>query len=146
MIQSFYFLLPTKIRYGAGMVRALGEELGLLNAKKAMIITDKGVSGTGMINTAAGILKKEGIPFVIYDEIEANPKDNNVEACAEKAREEAADTLVAFGGGSPIDAAKAVAVLAKQGGKVRSYQGAGKIRDDCLLFLTIPPLPAPEAK
>lgn len=138
MIQSFHFSLPTKIRYGAGMVRALGEELEQLNAKKAMIITDKGISGTGMITIAADILKKEGIPFVVYDEIEANPKDYNVEACAEKAREETVDTLIALGGGSPIDAAKAVAVLARQGGKVRSYQGAGKIKDGCLPLLTIP--------
>jgi len=138
MIQSFHFILPTKIRYGAGMIQALGEELRLLNAKKAMIITDKGISGTGMITIAADILKKEGIPFVVYDEIEANPKDYNVEACAEKARAEATDTLIALGGGSPIDAAKAVAVLARQGGKVRSYQGAGKIKDDCLPLLTIP--------
>lgn len=138
MIGSFDFRLPTKIRYGAGILQVLGEELKNINAKNVMIITDKGLSQTEMLNKLTRLIQKEGIRFIIYDAIEANPKDYNVEACAAKAREEAIDTLVAFGGGSPIDAAKAVAVLAKQGGKVRSYQGKGKIKDDCLPLVTIP--------
>ncbi|HWQ78386.1 MAG TPA: iron-containing alcohol dehydrogenase [Anaerovoracaceae bacterium] len=138
MIQPFDFLLPTRIRYGAGIIQVLGEELKLLNAKKVMVITDKGLAKTEMLKRLTGLIQNEGIDFTVYDEIEANPKDYNVEACAEKAREESIDTLVAFGGGSPIDAAKAVAVLARQGGNVRSYQGKGKIKDDCLPLLTIP--------
>lgn len=138
MINAFEFILPTGIRYGAGIIQTLGEELKLLNAKKVMIITDKGLSKTGMAKKIAGLIQNEGIPFMIYDEIEANPKDYNVEACAEIARAESIDTLVAFGGGSPMDAAKAVAVLARQGGKTRDYQGKGKIKDDCLPLLTIP--------
>ena len=138
MIGSFDFLLPTKIRYGAGIVHVLGEELKLLHAEKVMVITDKGLVGTGMVQKITDLIQAEGIPFLLYDEIEGNPKDYNVEACANKAREESVDTLLAFGGGSPIDAAKAVAVLAKQGGTVRSYEGKGKIKDDCLPLLTIP--------
>ena len=138
MINSFDFILPTKIRYGAGIVKVLGEELRSLNAKKIMVITDKGLVNAGMVKKITGLIEEEGIEYTIYDGIEANPKDHNVEACAETAGKEAIDTLVAFGGGSPIDAAKAVAVLARQGGRVRSYQGKGKIKDDCLTLLTIP--------
>ncbi|MDP4089602.1 MAG: iron-containing alcohol dehydrogenase [Bacillota bacterium] len=138
MLKSFDFLLPTKIRYGAGILSVLGEELRLLKAKKVMVITDKGLVNAGMVRKVTEIIQGESIAFLIYDEIEANPKDYNIEACAEKAREEAIDTIVAFGGGSPIDAAKAVAVLAKQGGKARDYQGKGKIKDDCLPLITIP--------
>lgn len=138
MIGSFDFLLPTKIRYGAGMLSVLGEELRAFNAKKIMVITDKGLVGTGMVQKLTDLIEAESISFILYDEIEGNPKDYNVEACAKKAREEAVDMLVAFGGGSPIDAAKAVAVLAKQGGTVRGYEGKGKIKDDCLPILTIP--------
>ena len=138
MIGSFDFLLPTKIRYGAGMLCVLGEELKLLNAKKIMVITDKGLVSTGMVQKVTSLIEAEGIPFILYDEIEGNPKDYNVESCARMAMEQSVDTLVAFGGGSPIDAAKAVAVLAKQGDTVRSYEGKGKIIDDCLPILTIP--------
>ncbi|HOM43573.1 MAG TPA: iron-containing alcohol dehydrogenase, partial [Bacillota bacterium] len=138
MINPFEFVLPTKIRYGAGMLKVLGEELRLLKAKKVMIITDKGLVNAGMIKKVAGIIEAEDINFIVYDEIEANPKDYNVEACAEKARAESVDTLLAFGGGSPIDAAKATAALARQGGKIGDYWGKGKIKDDCLPLIAIP--------
>jgi len=138
MISSFEFILPTKIRYGAGMLKTLGEELRNLKAGRIMVITDKGLVNAGMVEKVVNIIKKENMDYIIYDEIEANPKDYNVEACAEVARKEHIDTIVAFGGGSPIDAAKAVTVLARQGGKVRDYQGKGKIKGDCLPLITIP--------
>lgn len=138
MINNFDFILPTKIRYGIGIVKVLGEELKLLKAKKIMIITDKGLVQAGIVNKITDLIQAEGLSYIIYDEIEANPKDYNVELAAEKARRESIDTIVAFGGGSPIDAAKAVSVLIKQGGKVRDYQGKGKITDDCIPLITIP--------
>ena len=138
MINSFDFILPTKIRYGIGMVQVLGEELRLLQAKKVMLVTDKGLVKAGMVTKITDLIKAAGIAFIIYDEIEANPKDYNVELAAETARKHAVDTVVAFGGGSPIDAAKAIVVLARQGGKVRDYQGKGKIKADCIPLITIP--------
>ena len=138
MINNFDFILPAKIRYGKGMVKVLGEELRLLKTKKVMIITDKGLVRAGLVNRITDLIQAEGLSFITYDEIEANPKDYNVELASEIARKQSIDTIVAFGGGSPIDAAKAVAVLTKQGGKVRDYQGKGKIKDDCIPLITIP--------
>ncbi len=138
MISPFEFVLPTKIRYGAGMLTVLGEELQILKAKKAMVITDKGLVKTGMVNKVSGLLGAEKIEFTVSDEIGANPKDYEVEACAQRAKEKAVDTLIAFGGGSPIDAAKAVAVLAIQGGKAKDYRGIEKVQGDCLPIITIP--------
>lgn len=138
MIHQFDFVLPSKIRYGVGMVRCLGEELRLLQAKKVMIITDKGLVKAGLVSKIIELVQAEGLDWIIYDDIEANPKDYNVESAAEEAREQAVDTIIAFGGGSPIDAAKAVVVLARQGGKVRDYQGKGKIKEDCIPLITIP--------
>lgn len=126
---SFEFILPTKIRYGAGMIKALGEELRDLKARKIMVITDKDLVNAGMLDKVTKIINEESVDYVIYDEIEANPKDYNVEAFSEVARLESIDTIVAFGGGSPIDAAKVVAVLSRQGGKFRDYQGKGRIKE-----------------
>lgn len=138
MIHQFDFVLPSKIRYGVGMVRCLGEELRLLQAKKVMIITDKGLVKAGLVSKIIELVQAEGLDWIIYDDIEANPKDYNVESAAEEAREQAVDTIIAFGGGSPIDAAKAVVVLTRQGGKVRDYQGKGKIKEDCIPLIAIP--------
>ncbi len=138
MINNFDFIIPTKIRYGRGVIQVLGEELRLLQAKKVILITQKGLIKTGLINKVSDLIMAAGLSFIVYDEIEANPKDYNVELAAETARKKSIDTVVAFGGGSPIDAAKAIVVLAKQGGKVRDYQGKGKIKDNCLPLITIP--------
>lgn len=138
MIAPFEFLLPTKIRYGAGILPVLGEELRLLGARTVMVVTDPGLVRAGMTARVLELIAAEGVRAILFDGVEANPKDVNVEAGAALARQEGVDTLVAFGGGSPIDAAKAIAVLARQGGTVRSYQGRGKIGPDCLPLLTIP--------
>lgn len=138
MITSFEFILPTKIRYGTGVVKELGTELQRMQAKKVMVITDKGLVKAGMVDKIVPFIQGQAIPYILYDEIEANPKDYNVERAAETARKEAVDAIVAFGGGSPIDAAKAVAVLARQGGRARDYQGKGKIQADCIPIVTIP--------
>jgi alcohol dehydrogenase len=138
MIHTLDFVLPTKIRYGAGIIGVLGEELRLLGAKKIMIITDKGLVATGIVKKVTDIIENENMTWVIYDDIEPNPKDHNVEKCAEKAKEEFIDTIVALGGGSPIDAAKAASVLIRQGGRVKDYEGKGKIADNCVPMITIP--------
>ena len=138
MINPFEFVLPTKIIYGAGKVQVLGEELKALKANKVMLITDKGLIKSGLMDKVTNIIDSVNIDYIIYDKIEANPKDYNIEDCAKEARKESVDIIVAFGGGSSIDAAKAVTVLAKQAGKVKDYQGKGKIKDDCLPLITIP--------
>jgi alcohol dehydrogenase len=59
MINPFEFLLPTKIRYGAGSIQVLGEELKALNAKNIMVITDKGLSKSEVMEKLTAILKRE---------------------------------------------------------------------------------------
>ncbi len=133
---NFDFVLPSKIRYGKGMVKELGEELDKLSAKKIMIVCDKGIIKAGILDK---ILKfvGEGKEIVVFDEVEANPKDYNVQNGADLAAKENVDVLVAVGGGSPIDAAKGISVLARQGGAIRDY-AKKEIGDDCIPLLTIP--------
>lgn len=138
MIDKFDFTLPTTIRYGAGSLNLLGEELKKLEANRIMIITDKGIVRSGLLDRLEGILKSEGYEYLVFDEIEANPKDYNVEECAKTIRDNKVDTLVAFGGGSPMDAAKGAAVVSRQGGRIRDYQGKDKIGKDCMPLITIP--------
>jgi alcohol dehydrogenase len=138
MVNIFDFVLPTKIRYGVGIIGVLGEELRMLDARKIMIITDKGLVNSGIVSNVTEIIEREGMSYIVYDEIEANPKDYNIDKCAKKAREELIDTIVAFGGGSPIDAAKAVALLASHGGNIKDYREKQKIEGDCLPLITIP--------
>lgn len=138
LLNNFEFILPTKIKYGVGMVKQLGEELDKLQATRVLLVTDKGLVKAGIAEKVGKIIEKSGKEYTVYDGVEANPKDDNVEKAAEIAKIQGIDCIVALGGGSPIDAAKAVSVLALQGGKVRDYKGKGKIKDNCLPLITIP--------
>jgi len=138
LIEMFDFILPTKIIYGAGSINLLEEELRNIKAKKIMIITDKGIAKSGLLSKLEDIMNHGGYDYMVFDDIEANPKDYNVEECAKAAGENDIDTFVAFGGGSPMDAAKGAAVISRQGGRIRDYQGKNKIGEDCMPLITIP--------
>jgi alcohol dehydrogenase len=103
-----------------------------------MIITDKGIVKSGLLRRLEDILSSEGFDYMVFDDIEANPKDYNVEECGKVARDNDIDTLVAFGGGSPMDAAKGAAVISRQGGRIKDYQGKDKIGKECMPIITIP--------
>ena len=133
---NFDFVLPSKIRYGKGVIKELDGELNKLSVKKIMFVCDKGIIKAGILDKVLGFLGDDK-EIVIFDEVEANPKDYNVQSGADLARKENVDALVAVGGGSPIDAAKGIAVLARQGGAIRDYAKKA-IGEDCLPLITIP--------
>jgi alcohol dehydrogenase len=137
LLDSFEFILPTRIKFGLGVAGQLANELEALGARKVLIVTDRGIAGAGLLDRVTESLKGK-VEFTVYDGVEENPKDRNVEEAAEFARRNGADCVVALGGGSPIDAAKAVCVLALQGGRAKDYKGKGKIKDKCLPLVTIP--------
>lgn len=133
---KFDFVLPSKIRYGKGIVKELGSELDKLSAKRIMVVCDKGIIKAGILDRVLEFVG-EGREIVVFDEVEANPKDYNVKKGAEMASGESVDVLLAVGGGSPIDAAKGISVLARQGGEIRDY-AKKEIGEDCIPLLTVP--------
>ena len=137
LLDSFEFILPTRIKFGPGIVNQLAGELEALKAAKVLLVTDRGIVKAGLLDKVTRVLKDK-VELTVYDGVEANPKDRNVEEAADLARRAGVDCVVALGGGSPIDAAKAVCVLALQGGRAKDYKGKGKIKDKCLPLVTIP--------
>jgi len=137
LLDSFEFILPTRIKFGPGTVNQLAGELEALKAAKVLLVTDRGIVKAGLLDKVTRVLKDK-VELTVYDGVEANPKDRNVEEAADLARRAGVDCVVALGGGSPIDAAKAVCVLALQGGRAKDYKGKGKIKDKCLPLVTIP--------
>ncbi len=107
----FTYFMPTKIYAGENALKNSADALVL--GKKAMIVTGRG-SGkkSGALDDVLAVFEEKGIEALVYDKIENNP---TIETCAEggaAAREFGADFLVGIGGGSPLDAAKAIAVYA----------------------------------
>lgn len=107
----FTYFMPTKIFAGENAVQK--HEEALILGKKAMLVTGKSSARvSGALGDVTEILEKNKIPYTIFDEIENNP---TIETCVrggEKARNFGADFLIGIGGGSPLDAAKAIAVYA----------------------------------
>jgi alcohol dehydrogenase len=138
LFNSFSFELPTKIEYGIGAVRKLAAALDELKAKKVLVVTDNGIEASGLLAVVANQLGQDRSNFDIFCEVEPNPKDYNVIAGTRLARRLQADCLVAIGGGSPIDCAKAIAVLATHGGEPREYEDQNKITGEVLPLIAIP--------
>ena len=135
----FEFSLPTKIIYGPGVIEELGEVLKKAGVKKPLLITDSGVMKTGIIPRVTQELEKSQLEYVIFDGVEANPKDVNCEAGAALARSAATDCLLAVGGGSPIDCAKAIGVLlAHNATKIKPFEGKTAATEPIPFLITIP--------
>ncbi len=107
----FTYFMPTKVFAGAHAVRENADALIL--GKKAMIVTGKtSAQKSGALSDVTEVLEKNGVSYVVFDEIENNP---TIETCVrggEKAHAFGADFIIGIGGGSPLDAAKAIAVYA----------------------------------
>jgi len=125
--------------YGPKCIASLIDELKLNDGERPIIITDKGVSNAGILDEITALLKQNNINYIVYDGVEPNPKDVNVEDGAKAAREFGADSIIAIGGGSPIDCAKSVGVLiAHNGDKIKEYEGKTAATKPLPLLITIP--------
>lgn len=138
LLNPFSFELPTKIFYGAGVSGALREHIRQWGAKDVLVVTDKGIRSSGLLDGIERQLEEANTRFAIFDEVEPNPKDKDVQRGAEQARLLGADCLVAIGGGSPLDCAKAISVVASHGGPVRRYADQKNITGKVLPVIAIP--------
>lgn len=107
----FEYDIPTKIIFGK---KAVLENSGIfpLLGKRVLIVTGKNSSKlNGSLDDVQAVLEKEGVKFFLYDSVEPNPSIETIQQGAKNAREFGADFVIGLGGGSPLDAAKAIAVL-----------------------------------
>ena len=129
------FHLPTRIVFGSGTVgqlkRIIREEL---RAEKLFLVTDKGIRECGIADKVTSQFRD--IP--VFDEVEQNPKHKTMDRAGDLVRELKPDLVIGLGGGSSIDAAKAVALLATNPGNIEDYEGRGKYTSPPLPVLAIP--------
>lgn len=116
------FIVPGQIINGAGALDMAESSLAQLG-KKAMIVTDKVMIELGNCEKLENALKNQGIEYIIYSEITGEPTDKMVEEGLALYKAQNCDFLIALGGGSPIDAMKAIASLALNGGGIAGYMG-----------------------
>ena len=129
------FHMPAKLYFGSGEIDNLKLIIDeYLKVKNPVLVTDKGIVQSGLLEN---VLKQ--FPRIkIFDGIEANPKSDTINEIAKKIRRIKPDLVIGLGGGSPLDAGKALALLGTNHGNIEDYEGKEKYKNDPLPFLAIP--------
>lgn len=115
------FMTPERVICGEGAAVQVGEHTKSFGVKKVFVVTDNTVAGLESFKRILQSLAEQGIEAYVYDEVDVNPSDVQVERGAALYKEQGAEALVAVGGGSPLDSAKAIGILAMNGGAIFDY-------------------------
>jgi lactaldehyde reductase len=126
---SFMLALPKISLHGAG---AIGDMVGLIAGKnwgKALVVTDGQLVKMGLLDSLLTALDAHSQPYELFDEVFSNPTEALAQKGIETFRQADCHYLIAFGGGSPIDTAKAVKILTANPGRSVHYAGVGKVKN-----------------
>lgn len=121
----FNYFMPTKIIFGRGQIKKL--HTYKLPGKKGLIVITKGksIKTNGYLDILEGQLKLSQIEYVVFDQVDTNPVIDNVIEGVKLARSEKCDFVIGFGGGSAIDASKAIAMMVMNEGELWDYMPTG---------------------
>jgi alcohol dehydrogenase len=135
--QTFGFFIPTVSLMGVGSSKEAGEQVKQLGAKKALLVTDKGISGMGMADQIKKQVEAAGVACVIFDGAEPNPTDKNVHDGLKVYQDNKCDSIISLGGGSSHDCAKGIGMVATNGGHIRDCEGVNKTTKPMPPFVAI---------
>ncbi|WP_428268044.1 iron-containing alcohol dehydrogenase [Haliangium sp.] len=125
-IQQFNY--PTTILYGPGATRELAQRLaqraGGEDDRRVLLVTDPGLVDAGLAEAVSDNLSEAGLTVTVHSEVHGNPVEADVVSGVERWRDSGSRAIVALGGGSPMDAAKAIAVLATHDGPLSRFDDA----------------------
>lgn len=121
-----FFMTPISL-IGSGCLARLAEYIKPMRFRKALIVTDSFLSSSPLIGHLTDALDDIGLFYVFYDEVKPNPTTQNVRQGLKIYMDNGCDFLISFGGGSPHDCAKAIALLATNGGDIQDYEGLNKL-------------------
>jgi choline dehydrogenase len=136
MINLRSFEVPTVVKHAPGALECLADQVQALGVKRPMLVTDPGLVKAGLVERATAVLQAGQVDYVLFDGVIANPPIKLVDDAAAMYKAEKCDGLIGFGGGSPMDTAKAIGVVAENGGSILSYEWA----DPQPILKRIPPL------
>lgn len=138
MQEYFEFGLGGRVLYKAGLARELGQVIEELGARRAFVVADRGVIAAGLLAPVLEGLAPGVAVADVLDDVPANSSLRVVTAGAERLRAAEADIIVAVGGGSPIDTAKGIRLLATCGGAIPDYEGYNVIPGKLMPMLAVP--------
>src|SRR3990172_4155141 len=118
------FVIPTVMKHGLGAIQTLADEVRSLGVKRPLVVTDSGIVKAGLLDRATAPLKAADIGYAVFDKVAPNPPIATVDEGAGVYKSEKCDGVIGFGGGSAMDTAKAIGVVATNGGSILQYEWA----------------------
>lgn len=138
MHKIFNFRIPSEIIFSTNSCKTIIDKILSLSAKKIFIVTDKIIEKACILNNFEKALSKSNIEFTIYDGVLGEPTTDYVEEGLKKYKKNGSDIIIAIGGGSIIDTAKAISVMTSNPGTISRYKGLGKIKRKGAPVIAIP--------
>ena len=136
------YFLPPRIEFGDGTIQNLGEHVKAFDGKKPLLVSDAGVINAGVLAKATEALDAVGLSHATYSDIEPNPTDISITDGVDIYKSEACDVVIAVGGGSVMDAAKAIRLLTTHEPPLEPYYadvgGLERIRGDMPPLICVP--------
>jgi alcohol dehydrogenase len=129
---------PRYSRIGPGAINELAAIITNLGLHRPLLVTDSYLTGTGAADRVLSLLREAGLTAALFDGTVPDPTTDSLEQGVEAVRAHDADCVIGFGGGSPMDSAKALAVLASQGGPMRKFKAPNNYTGPALPIIAIP--------
>ena len=127
-----------EIVFGAGSLTEAGFAVARLGGRRPFLVTDPGIIAAGWADELQAHLTELGLTAVLWHDVTPNPKDHEIAAGFERYQESGADVLIGLGGGSVMDAAKGIAILSGNGGRILDYAGVDQVTRPIPPLLMIP--------
>jgi len=138
MTAPFIFNTVGSIVFGAGKAAEIGTLAEARGWRRLLLVTDPGLITVGLVDSCAASLAAAGIEVTIFSDVVADPPEPVVQAATEAARAHGADAVIGFGGGSSLDTAKLVALLARSGEPLSEAYGIGNAKGPRLPLMLVP--------
>src|ERR1035438_8560730 len=137
-LAAFDYQPRTRVVFGVNSIERVGDLAKSLNARRVLLVTDRGIVAAGHAGRVQALLAAAGMEVTCFEQAQENPTTRCVERCVEVARGAAIDTIVGLGGGSSMDTAKGCNFILTNGGQMKDYWGVGRATRPMLPLLAIP--------
>jgi len=132
------FEIPSRVFFGQAAANQIGSIVRTFNIQAALIVCDQGVKAAGIMTPILLSLEEAEVTVNVFDKVTANPSDSLIAEAVEYARNLSVDIVIAVGGGSSLDAAKAINILLTNDGPIQRYEGIDQVKRQTLPLIAIP--------
>ncbi|MEK3715609.1 iron-containing alcohol dehydrogenase [Paenibacillus sp. FSL R7-0333] len=136
-MSTHVYYVPSINMMGKGCLKDIAPYIQELKLNKALVVTDKFLMKSGIAGRLLAVLEEAGIQYVVYDEVKPNPTCKNVHDGVDFLKQHECDYLISIGGGSPQDTAKAIGIVATNGGHIADYEGVHKSKNKSLPIVAV---------